>query len=135
MGYAYRIEAKDLPAEAFGNGTYRKNLTLVWTVDDALHDTVLLASLQGDGYGYIVENDDGGYALHNPYFDSYSVVHNGEYIAFSDVSEEDAAAKLEVDLWPWIVGGVSVALLATFGIVGIVYRLKKIKESPNEMDA
>ncbi|MBQ8287247.1 MAG: hypothetical protein IJX76_00560 [Clostridia bacterium] len=134
MGYTYKIEAKDLPAEAFGDGTYRKTLALVWSAGDALHDTVVSASLQGDGYGTIVENDDGGYTMHNPYSASYSVVHNGEYIAFSAVSEEDAAAKLEVVLWPWIVGGVSVALLATVGIVGIVYRLRKIKKSKTEID-
>ena len=73
--------------------------------------------------------------MNNPYSDACSVVHDGKYVAFSAVSEEDAAAKLEVVLWPWIVGGVSVALLVTFGIAGIVYRLKQIKKSPNKIDA
>lgn len=135
MGYTYLIDAKDLPAEAFGNGTYQITLPLVWSVGDALSNTVLTASLQGDGYGSIEETEDGGYTMNNPYSDSYSVVHDGKYVAFSAVSEEDAAAKLEVVLWPWIVGGVSVALLVTLGSAGIMYRLKKIKKDQPPIEA
>ncbi len=130
-GYYYSINASDLPAEAYGHGTYRKTLTAVWTLGDTLSTSSLSVFLQGDGYGSILENEEGQHVLHNPYSDFCWVAHNGEYIAFSTVSEEDAVAKLDGILWPWVVGGASVALLVTAGCTVLVIRLRKWKKTQN----